>query len=150
MFAPKDRPPHGTAASSRPSTLAASLPTTSSEFSPAASAPEQRKMNVLWFDNDTKPFYRNPFGLTSIQNPRGCTPSVSFAARKEIRSNPSKMNTYAKCAANSCRMRTYKIIELKVSCNEHLRKMGLGGVLLSPNPKWEILDQTQSVIRIGI
>jgi len=36
-----------------------------------------------------------------------------------------RMNSYAKCAANPCRMRTYKIIELKVPYNEHLQKMGV-------------------------
>ena len=33
-------------------------------------------MNALCFDNDTKPFCRNPFCLISIQNPRGRTPSL--------------------------------------------------------------------------
>jgi hypothetical protein len=42
------------------------------------------------------------------------------------------MNTYAKCAANPCGMRTSKIIELKASCNEHLQKNGGEGVLLLP------------------
>ena len=45
-------------------------------------------------------------------------------------SNPSKMNTYAKWAAKPCRMRTYKIIGLKVSYNEHLQKMGVEVLLL--------------------
>src|SRR5580704_11234802 len=36
--------------------------------------------------------------------------------------NLSKMNTYAQCATKPCRMRTSKIIGLKVPCNEHLRK----------------------------
>jgi hypothetical protein len=47
--------------------------------------------------------------------------------------NLSRMNTYAKSFANPCGMCTYKIIGLKVSCNEHLRKNGGGGVLLLPN-----------------
>jgi len=47
--------------------------------------------------------------------------------------NLSKMNTYAKSAANSCRMRTSKIIALKVSYNEHLQKKGAGEVLLLPS-----------------
>jgi hypothetical protein len=38
--------------------------------------------------------------------------------------NLSEMNTYAKCAANPCGMRTSKIIGLKVSCNEHFQKNG--------------------------
>ena len=46
--------------------------------------------------------------------------------------NLSRMNTYAKCAANPCGMRTSKIIGLKASCNEHLQKMGVGKVLLLP------------------
>ena len=150
MFAAKDRPPHGTAASSRPSTLAASLPTTSSEFSPAASAPEQRKMNTcppparrserraFCFDNDTKPFCRNPPCLISIQNPRGCAPSVLLAVHKKIGNNLIRMNTYAKRTANSRRMRTYKIIGLKVSCNEHLQKNGGGGGLIVTQPKMGI------------
>ena len=41
-----------------------------------------------------------------------------------IGSNSGKMNTYAKRAANPCRMRTSKIIGLKVPCNEHLQKSG--------------------------
>ena len=44
--------------------------------------------------------------------------------------NSSGMNTYAKCAANPCRMRTSKIIGLKVPCNEHLQKMGGEGSLI--------------------
>ena len=36
--------------------------------------------------------------------------------------NLSKMNSYAKCAANPCRILTSKIIGLKVSWNEHLQK----------------------------
>src|SRR5579862_2439099 len=43
--------------------------------------------------------------------------------------NLSRMNTYAKCSANPCGMRTSKIIGLKASYNEHLQKMG-GGVEL--------------------
>ena len=61
------------------------------------------------------------------------------------------MNTYAKGAANPCGMRTYKIIglkaglytsrnfcvkyiiQLKVSCNEHLQKKGEGEDLSLPN-----------------
>jgi hypothetical protein len=39
-------------------------------------------------------------------------------------SNLSKMNTYAKCAANPRGMNTCKIIGLKVSCNEYLQKNG--------------------------
>ena len=44
--------------------------------------------------------------------------------------NLRRMNTYAKRAANPCRMRTSKIIGLKVSCNEHLQKSGGGGGLI--------------------
>jgi hypothetical protein len=44
------------------------------------------------------------------------------------------MNTYAKCAANPCGMRTSKIIGLKASCNEYLQKNGgRGGLLLLPS-----------------
>ena len=49
----------------------------------------------------------------------GCTSSP-------LRSNPSRINTYAKRAANPCRMRICKIIRLKVPWNEHLRKRGVG------------------------
>ena len=56
-----------------------------------------------------------------------------LGAREEIGSNLSEMNTYAKCAANPCAMCTYKIIGLKVSCHEHLQKIGGGGRLLLPN-----------------
>ena len=49
----------------------------------------------------------------------GCAPSL-------LRSNPNRINTYAKRAPNSCRMRTCKIIRLKVPWNEHLRKRGVG------------------------
>jgi hypothetical protein len=45
-------------------------------------------------------------------------------------SNPSKMNTYAKCAANPRGMHTSKIVGLKVPCNEHLQKNGGGGGLI--------------------
>jgi hypothetical protein len=38
----------------------------------------------------------------------------------------SRMNTYAKRAANPCRMCTYEFIGLKVPCNEHLQKIGGG------------------------
>ena len=48
-------------------------------------------------------------------------------------SNSSTINTYAKCAANPRGMRTYKIIGLKTSWNEHFRKMGGGEVLLLPS-----------------
>src|SRR5579863_9201481 len=44
--------------------------------------------------------------------------------------NPSSMSTYAKRAANPCRMRTYKIIGLKVPCNEHLQKNGGWGAII--------------------
>ena len=42
------------------------------------------------------------------------------------RRKSSKMNTYAECAATPCRMRTYKIVGLKASWNEHLQRMGVG------------------------
>ena len=45
-------------------------------------------------------------------------------------SNLSEMNSYAKCAANPCGMLTSKVIGLKVSYNEHLRKSGGGGGLI--------------------
>jgi hypothetical protein len=45
------------------------------------------------------------------------------------------MNTYTKSAANPREMNTSKIIGLKVSCHEHLQKMGVGEVLLLPNSK---------------
>jgi hypothetical protein len=42
------------------------------------------------------------------------------------------MNTYAKCATNPCRMRTYKIIGLKVPYNEHLqKKWGEGSLIVN-------------------
>src|ERR1700690_909419 len=52
-------------------------------------------------------------------------------------SNPSRMNTYAKRAANPCRMCTYKIIGLKVPWNEHLQKnRGAGGLIVTqPLPR---------------
>ncbi len=47
----------------------------------------------------------------------------------------NKMDTYARRAANPCRMRTSKIIGLKASCNEHLQKRGEGvGVMCYPAP----------------
>jgi hypothetical protein len=46
--------------------------------------------------------------------------------------NLSKMNTYAKCATKPCRMRTCKIIGLKVPCNEHLQKSGGEGGPIAP------------------
>ena len=55
-------------------------------------------------------------------NGLGAPPPVPRPYRKEL--NLSKMNTYAKCAANPCGMRTSKIIGLKVSWNEHLQKNG--------------------------
>jgi len=44
--------------------------------------------------------------------------------------NLSKMNTYARRAANPCGIRTSKIIGLKASCNEHLQKNGGRGALI--------------------
>jgi hypothetical protein len=45
------------------------------------------------------------------------------------------MNTYANRAANTNGMRTYKIIGLKVSCNEHLQKNGgRGGLIVTQRP----------------
>ncbi len=41
-------------------------------------------------------------------------------------SNLSRMNTYAKNAANPRGMRSSKIIRLKVPCNQHLQKTGGG------------------------
>jgi hypothetical protein len=69
----------------------------------------------------------------------GCTCSprkirmwALLGVHEGIRRNPSRMNTYAKCAANPCGMRTSKIIGLKVSRNEHLQKVGEGRELLLP------------------
>jgi hypothetical protein len=42
-------------------------------------------------------------------------------------SNLIRMSTYAKCAANPCRMRTSKTIGLKASCNEPLQENGARG-----------------------
>jgi len=74
---------------------------------------------ALCFDNDTKPYCRKPLVLKSIQNPRGYTPLFL-----SLLLSPNRMNTYAKCAANPCGIRTSKIIGLKASCNEHLQKNG--------------------------
>src|SRR5579862_2191922 len=74
MFAAKHRLLHGAPASSGPVTLAAFPHATSLEFSAPDSPYIPRKMNVLCFDNDTKPFCRNPFVFISIQNPRGVYP----------------------------------------------------------------------------
>ena len=47
----------------------------------------------------------------------------------------SRINTYAKCAANPCGMRAYKIIGPKVSWNEHLQKNGGGaGLIVTQRP----------------
>ena len=59
------------------------------------------------------------------------------AARAPIllKGNFSRMNTYAKGAANPRGIRTYKIIRLKVSCNEHLQKNGgRGGDIVTQRP----------------
>jgi hypothetical protein len=62
-----------------------------------------------------------------------CGLHLQPAARTSI--NPCRMNTYAKCAANPRGMNTYKIIGLKVSCNQHLRKnRGGGGVIVTQHP----------------
>src|SRR6202166_1436085 len=44
--------------------------------------------------------------------------------------NLSRMNTYAKHAANPCGMNTSRIIGLKASCNEHLQENGGRGGLI--------------------
>jgi hypothetical protein len=62
----------------------------------------------------------------------GRCPAHLQPAAKTV-SNLSKMNTCANGVANSRRIRTYKIIELKASCNEHLQKKGVGGVSLLPS-----------------
>ena len=50
------------------------------------------------------------------------------------------MNTYAKCAANPCGIRTSEIIGLKVPWNEHLQKTGgWGGLIVTQHdefPEW--------------
>jgi hypothetical protein len=74
MFVAKDRIPHDAAAPRRPVTLAAFLPAGWPEVPPANSTLEPCKMDALCFDNDTKPFCRNPFCLILIQNPRGVYP----------------------------------------------------------------------------
>jgi hypothetical protein len=56
-------------------------------------------------------------------------------AHSRPRPNLSRMNTYIKCAANPCGMRTYKIIGLKASCNEHLQKTrGRGSLIVTQRP----------------
>src|SRR5271169_1684641 len=75
MFVAKNRPPQDAAAPCRPLTLAALLPATRSEVPPAESPLEPCKTDALCFDNDAKPFCRNPFCLISIQPPRGVPPS---------------------------------------------------------------------------
>src|SRR5579863_10597769 len=91
MFAAKNHLPHDAAAPCRPVTPAALMPATQSEVPPAASTLEPCKMDALCFDNDAKPFCRNPFCLISIQNPRGCTPlpriSLSFS---ELQNAPAR------------------------------------------------------------
>jgi hypothetical protein len=74
MFAAKDRLQQGAAASCRPATLAAFPLATSSEFSPAESTPEQRKVNALCFDILTDSFCRKPPVLIFIQFARGVYP----------------------------------------------------------------------------
>jgi hypothetical protein len=111
MFAAKDRPRQDAAASSRPVTLAA----------PARISSKLRQ------DSQMRPFplavasslaKESVFStLRSGPTGAGCTCSPRNTGR-----NPNRMNTYEKCAANPCRMRTSRMIGLKVSCNEHLRK----------------------------
>jgi hypothetical protein len=84
-----------------------------------------------------RPQRRTKSGKISRRSPYGCRPQLQPAGKTG--SNPSKMNTYAKCAANPCGMRTYKIIGLKVSWNEHLQKTG-GGVGSYCYPRvWAVL-----------
>ena len=67
-----------------------------------------------------------------------------------------KMNTYAKPAANPRGIRTSKLIRLKVSWNEHLRKSGGRGGLIVTQPKtgnssglisYSYIDPHQHLIR---
>src|ERR1700722_11479806 len=62
----------------------------------------------------------------SVEHPRRPRPCSTG-------SNLSGMSTYTKCVANPCVVNTCKIIELKVSWNEHLQKIGGGEVLLLPS-----------------
>ena len=115
MFAAKDRPPQDAAVSSRPLTLAAPARISSS-------LRQESQMPPCLLAE------AKPLAEASLFS-RLHTISVLLGPRKGIRRNLSGMNTYAKRAANPCGMRTSKIIGLKVSWNEHLRKMGGGGGL---------------------
>jgi protein-S-isoprenylcysteine O-methyltransferase Ste14 len=56
----------------------------------------------------------------------------SRRSQTETANNMSTINTYAKCAANPCRMRTYKITGLKTPVMNTYKKVGGGEVLLLP------------------
>jgi hypothetical protein len=91
------------------------------------SAADRKPLAYASWPRGVEPQARMKRGCGLYLQPAQITTWAVLAARKETGRNPSRMNTYAKCAANPRGMRTSKIIELKASCNEHLQKNG-GGV----------------------
>jgi hypothetical protein len=79
-----------------------------------------RKKTITLSPKGTRPHGATAVAAQPVANgiPRPDRPGLPF------RSNPSKMNTYAKYAAKPRTMCTSKIVGLKASCNEHLRKNG--------------------------
>ena len=135
MFAAKDRPLRNAEDSRRPVTLAAFLLATSSEFPTADSTPVPRVWSVLVARASNGP----TLGAAEAKPLRTGKHSALLVVRARAvlaacPRNPSRTNTYAKCAANPRKLRTYKIIGLKVSYNEHLRKNGGGGGLIVTQP----------------
>ena len=89
-----------------------------------------RKKTITLSPKGTRPHGATAVAAQPVANgiPRPDRPGLPF------RSNPSKMNTYAKYAAKPRTMCTSKIVGLKASCNEHLRKNGGRGGLIVTQP----------------
>jgi hypothetical protein len=77
------------------------------------------------------------------QQNAGRCPAYLQPAAKTV-SNLSRMNTCTNGAANSRRMRTYKMIGFKAPCNEHLQKNGGGGGLRV----WAVLAARASIVTL--
>src|ERR1700692_2207220 len=63
------------------------------------------------------------------------TPRLYLRPDSKTRSNLSRMNTYAKCAANPCRMRTSKSLDLKPrGMNTYEKRGKWWGLIVTQRP----------------
>jgi len=115
--------------------------------------PRVRAVLAARADHDTAPAFTGAkypqAEIAAEPEPQGfgAQPPLPWPYWQEL--NLSKMNTYAKRAANPRGMNTCKSLDLKVSCNEHLQKNGGRGGLIVTHGCGLYLQPTQTIVHPG-